>query len=173
MNTKGLYLLTLACRFVRILCHQRLPSNKNGSRLLVLQSYRSCLLQFSLRVPPTGVSATFPLSLDLRVPGKGLACGVECWLPWSVSNPAPVQSNLYVNWLLSRSLPKVLHFWSFQAIGCWTSARDIYSKMPGSSGESFCSFSISLTPYNMADFTLELSIRCLVVVQMFLQAQMF
>lgn len=41
MNTQWLYLLTLACRFVRTLCHQRLPSNKHGSRLLVPQSSRS------------------------------------------------------------------------------------------------------------------------------------
>lgn len=39
--------------------------------------------------------------------------------------------------------------------------------------ESRFAHSLCSTPYNMADFILELSIRCLVVVQMFLQAKMF
>ena len=48
------------------------------------------------------------LSLPLRVPGQGLACGAGCCLPEGVSDPVPLPPQyLLGHWFLSRSLPQI------------------------------------------------------------------
>ena len=48
------------------------------------------------------------LSLPLRVPGQGLACGAGCWLPEGVSDLAPLPPQyLLGNWFLSHLLPQI------------------------------------------------------------------
>ena len=48
------------------------------------------LFQLCFSVSPPTVARPASLSLSLRIPGQGLACGAGCWLPEGVSNPAPL-----------------------------------------------------------------------------------
>ena len=47
------------------------------------------LFQLCFSVSPPAVARPASLSLPLRVPGQGFACGDGCWLPEGVSDPAP------------------------------------------------------------------------------------
>ena len=66
------------------------------------------LFQLCFSVSPPTVARPASLSLSLRVPGQGLACGAGCWLPEGVSDPAPLPTQyLLGHWFLSRSLPQI------------------------------------------------------------------
>ena len=66
------------------------------------------LFKLCFSVSPPTVARLASLSLPLRVPGKGLACGAGCWLPEGVSDPAPLPLRyLLGHWFLSRSLPQI------------------------------------------------------------------
>ena len=68
------------------------------------------LFQLCFSVSPPTVARPASLSLPLRVPGQGLACGAGCWpwLPEGVSDPAPLpQQYLLSHWFLSCSLPQI------------------------------------------------------------------
>ena len=66
------------------------------------------LFQLCFSVSPPTVPRPASLSLLLRVPGQGLACGAGCWLPEGVSDPAPLPPQyLLGRWFLSRSLPQI------------------------------------------------------------------
>ena len=66
------------------------------------------LFQLCFSVSPATVTRPASLSLPLRVPGQGLACGAGCWLPEGVSDPAPLPSQyLLGHWFLSRSLQQI------------------------------------------------------------------
>ena len=66
------------------------------------------LFQLCFSVLPPTVARPASLSLPLRVPGQGLACGAGCWLPEVVSNPTPLPPQyLLGHWFLSRSLPQI------------------------------------------------------------------
>ena len=66
------------------------------------------LFQLCFSVSPPTVARPASLSLPLRVPGQGLACGSGCWLPEGVSDPPPLPPwYLLGHWFLSRSLPQI------------------------------------------------------------------
>ena len=66
------------------------------------------LFQLCFSVSPPTVARPASLSLPLRVPGQGLACGAGCWLPEGVSDPAPLPPQyLLGHWFLSLSLPQI------------------------------------------------------------------
>ena len=48
------------------------------------------LFQLCFSVSPPAVARPASLSIPLRVPGHGLACGAGCWLPEGASDPAPL-----------------------------------------------------------------------------------
>ena len=66
------------------------------------------LFQLCFSVSPPTVARLASLSLPLRVPGQGLACGAGCWLPEGVSDPAPLPPQyLLGHWFMSCSLPQI------------------------------------------------------------------
>ena len=66
------------------------------------------LFQLCFSVSPPTVAKPVSLSLPLRVPGQGLACGAGCWLPEGVSDPAPLPPQyLLGHWFLSCSFPQI------------------------------------------------------------------
>ena len=66
------------------------------------------LFQLCVSVSPPTVARLASLSLPLRVPGQGLACGAGCWLPEGVSDPAPLPPQyLLGHWFMSCSLPQI------------------------------------------------------------------
>ena len=66
------------------------------------------LFQLCFSVSPPTVARPVSLSLPLRVPGQGLACGAGCWLPEGVSDPAPLPLQyLLGHWFPSCSLPQI------------------------------------------------------------------
>ena len=104
-----MYLLTCASRSQWRIGHQR-PSTIALCSWLLLSFRTSCSLLFQLccSVSPPTVARSASLSLPLRVPGQGLACGARCWLSEGVSEPAPLPPQyLLGHWFLSRSLPQI------------------------------------------------------------------
>ena len=86
------------------------PPNRTlfWAALVIVDKLVPLLFRLCFSVSPPTVARPAFLSLPLRVPGQGLACGAGCWLPEGVCDPAPLPLQyLLGHWFLSHLLPQI------------------------------------------------------------------